>query len=111
MEPGHDTLARAPAGVCTRVDVWHLSPDYGGAVMGPYCDFCDHRCFVLRRLPDDATGKIAGVGEILMATCQRGMAHDLEQTGYTHKTAINPCAPHLSAGVESGLAARPAEVR
>jgi hypothetical protein len=80
-------------------------------VMGPYCDFCDHRCFVLRRLPDDANGKIAGVGEILMATCQRGMAHDREQTGYTHKTAINPCDPQPAVGVEGNPAARSAEVR
>lgn len=57
--------------------------------MGPYCDFCDRRCFVLRRLPDDSTDQDAG-RQILMATCQHGMAHDLKATGYTHKTAINP---------------------
>jgi len=25
-----------------------------------------------------------------LATCQRGMAHDLAKTGHTHVTAINP---------------------
>lgn len=56
--------------------------------MGPYCDYCQHRCFVPRILPDDATfwpGK-----SLLMATCSKGMEHDLKGTGYTHLTAINP---------------------
>lgn len=51
--------------------------------MGPYCAFCDHRCFVERRLPD--TGDL-----LLMATCTAGMAHDRSETGFDHTTAINP---------------------
>lgn len=59
--------------------------------MGPYCNFCGTRCFVLRVLPKEAKSRLAG-GELLMATCRRGMAHDLEQTGHTYKTATNPNA-------------------
>jgi len=51
--------------------------------MGPYCMYCDQRCFVLRRLAD--TGR-----RLLMATCAAGMDHDQIMTGFTHKTAINP---------------------
>jgi hypothetical protein len=40
--------------------------------MGPYCMFCDHRCFV-----EDVAGR-------LLATCQRGIAHDRAQLGYAY---------------------------
>lgn len=56
--------------------------------MGPYCRYCQHRCFVLRVMPEDATfmpGK-----QVLLATCSKGMEYDLTTSGYTHKTAINP---------------------
>jgi hypothetical protein len=53
--------------------------------MGPYCQFCDFRCFVERRLPFTTD-------TFLMATCQRGMAHDRAKTGHDHTTAINPAA-------------------
>ncbi|MGH8867106.1 MAG: hypothetical protein ACRDYU_03810 [Actinomycetes bacterium] len=49
--------------------------------MGPYCQFCDRRCFVLRVLPDGTS--------LLMATCPRGMGHDRSVTGHTHETARN----------------------
>jgi hypothetical protein len=60
--------------------------------MGPYCNYCDHRCFVRRELPADSPAKAAPrfAGEILMATCARGMAHDRRETGYDHTTAIKP---------------------
>lgn len=51
--------------------------------MGPYCKFCNSRCFLPR------AGKQMGTTAIL-ATCPRGMAHDLKTIGYTHRTAINP---------------------
>lgn len=51
---------------------------------GAYCQYCDQRCFVLRRLPD---GK-----EWHMATCPKGMEHDRAVTGYDHTTAHNPLA-------------------
>jgi len=51
--------------------------------MGPYCRYCDHRCFALRCLPD--TGR-----QLLMATCPAGEDHDQVMIGYTHKTATNP---------------------
>lgn len=54
--------------------------------MGPYCMFCDHRCFVPRQV-------IVG-GEVLwdgiMATCQRGAAHDRAKLGVDYSTAHNP---------------------
>jgi hypothetical protein len=51
--------------------------------MGPYCKFCGSRCFLPR------AGAQLGTTTIL-ATCRRGMAHDLKTSGYTHRTAINP---------------------
>jgi hypothetical protein len=61
---------------------------------GAYCRYCDHRCFVLRRLPADARGPHAGT-TIHLATCARGMEHDRSVTGYDVDTAINP-ARHAS---------------
>jgi hypothetical protein len=53
---------------------------------GAYCKFCGHRCFVNRVIPDGPMQGWAGH----LATCQGGMAHDLEMTGHTHETALNP---------------------
>lgn len=50
---------------------------------GAYCKFCGMRCFVYRILPDASWS-----GH--MATCQGGMAHDRQQTGYDSETAVNP---------------------
>lgn len=50
--------------------------------MGPYCMYCEHRCFVPRRVP--------GSSATLMATCPGGMACDMRATGYTYLTATNP---------------------
>jgi hypothetical protein len=56
--------------------------------MGPYCQYCGQRCFLLRTLPADATDN---AGEtILLATCPAGMARDRQATGHDHETAINP---------------------
>jgi len=41
--------------------------------MGPYCNYCDHRCFV-----DDPNRS----GYIL-ATCLQGMEHDKRHLGYS----------------------------
>lgn len=54
-------------------------------MMGPYCLYCDFRCFVYRVLPDRSW---AG----LMATCQSGMERDLIELGYDYRTADNPYA-------------------
>jgi alcohol dehydrogenase class IV len=51
--------------------------------MGPYCRYCDHRCFVERRIPDTRT-------TVLLATCSAGMAHDRSAVGHDHTTALNP---------------------
>lgn len=59
--------------------------------MGPYCDYCGRRCFLPRRLPADARTRAGR--NLIMATCAKGMEHDLAVTGYTHATAINPYDP------------------
>jgi len=46
--------------------------------MGPYCQFCDHRCFVHNpRSEPRAT---------IIATCARGQVHDLKHLGYNYRT-------------------------
>jgi hypothetical protein len=52
--------------------------------MGPYCRFCDRRCFVLRALADGR--------HILLATCPDGMEHDRRKCGQDYTTATNPLA-------------------
>lgn len=61
--------------------------------MGPYCRYCDHRCFVLRVLP--------GGEQALMATCKRGMERDLLVAGHTHRTASNPITGTVDEQVDS----------
>lgn len=55
--------------------------------MGPYCKFCDRRCFVVRVVPDGPKKGWQGC----MATCPEGMAFDRKMlAGYDHGTSINP---------------------
>lgn len=61
--------------------------------MGPYCRYCNNRCFVSRWIP--------GQGTILLATCGPGADHDKRETGYTAGTAVNPNDPTLRAYVEA----------
>lgn len=56
--------------------------------MGPYCRYCDQRCFVHRVLADGRP--------MLLATCPDGMAHDRAACGQDHTTAINPHAGHTA---------------
>lgn len=56
--------------------------------MGPYCNFCDRRCFVPRVMPDDATWMPGQ--PVILATCPKGAEHSRAKTGYDHTTAINP---------------------
>lgn len=70
---------------------------------GSYCKFCGHRCFVLRTIPDGPQKGWTGH----LATCQRGMMHDLGETGHTHLTAVNPvtepdAAAEIAAEVRAG---------
>jgi hypothetical protein len=58
--------------------------------MGPYCRYCDRRCFVERILHDDQWS--------LLATCEAGMEHDRERVGEDHVTARNPRNPDSMAG-------------
>ncbi|MGW3445659.1 hypothetical protein [Streptomyces sp. NPDC001076] len=60
---------------------------------GAYCKFCDRRCFVYRIIPDGSEKDWAGH----LATCEAGMAHDREQTGHDHTTAINPVTENSDA--------------
>lgn len=55
---------------------------------GAYCRYCDHRCFVERKVPADAK-RMAG-WTVHLATCSAGKAHDRAMTGYDADTAINP---------------------
>ena len=50
--------------------------------MGPYCDYCARRCFVLRVLADGQ--------RMLLATCTAGAAHDRQACGEDYTTARNP---------------------
>lgn len=62
--------------------------------MGPYCQYCQRRCFLLRVLKDGRT--------MLLATCARGMEHDLASCGETHETAVNPIAdPEAAAALRA----------
>jgi len=54
--------------------------------MGPYCNYCGRRCFLPRVIPD---GPRKGES-LILATCGAGMARDVEATGHTHETALNP---------------------
>jgi hypothetical protein len=80
--------------------------------MGPYCDYCDQRCFVLRVLPVDA--KVRQGEEITMATCPEGMGHDRDVTGYDHRSVIDPMTfdPHRDATLlhARGLARSPGRI-
>lgn len=56
--------------------------------MGPYCRFCDSRCFyhpihVVERLPRDLANRLIDrVGEVpMLASCPAGRAFDKQATG------------------------------
>lgn len=81
--------------------------------MGPYCRFCDRRCFVVRVIPDGPEAGWSGC----MSTCVRGMVRDRDRLGHDHRTAINPCAPWATVvlvgedrGVRADLALLPEQV-
>lgn len=68
--------------------------------MGAYCKFCGQRCFVVRVIPDGPKKGWSGC----LATCQRGMMHDLGETGHTHLTAINPVTePDAAAAIAAAV--------
>ena len=69
--------------------------------MGAYCTFCGRRCFLVRVIPD---GPMKG-RTFALATCLRGMEHDLARTGHTHVTALNPVTePDAVAAVAAQMA-------
>lgn len=70
--------------------------------MGPYCKFCDHRCFVVRDLPGPRVGSQF---DVLMATCEGGKKADRERFGLDHTGALNRAdsGPRYSQSVTSGF--------
>ncbi len=54
--------------------------------MGPYCKFCDNRCFV-----HDPTG-----GPLILATCAKGKDHDRRSLGYDVEMARAKRAEELA---------------
>jgi len=52
--------------------------------MGPYCNYCNRRCFVPRVLKDGRN--------LILATCPAGAEHDRQAVGEDHTTAVNPLA-------------------
>ena len=66
--------------------------------MGPYCKFCDQRCFVERIIPAD--GLVYAGQTILMATCPDGMSHDKKVCGHDQTTAINPAKAESGMSIE-----------
>lgn len=70
--------------------------------MGAYCKFCGRRCFVVRVIPDGPEKGWTGC----LATCHRGMAYDLGETGHTHITAVNPVTePEAAAEIAAAVRA------
>lgn len=59
---------------------------------GAYCKFCGRRCFVYRVVPN---GPRKGWGGH-MATCPKGMEHDLKVLGHTSETAVNPLEKRMT---------------
>lgn len=64
------------------------SDEKGGAVMGPYCKFCNQRCFT--HMPLNAPQHIvdayvAKVGSIpIIATCPGGQQFEKDKVGYCY---------------------------
>ncbi len=54
---------------------------------GAYCKFCGQRCFVDRKMPEDARWRPGQ--SVHLATCREGAAYDRQHSGYDHTTAIN----------------------
>jgi len=62
--------------------------------MGPYCEFCAQRCFVL--MPTDTPSHIAkayqeevGLGiHPLLATCKKGQSHEKNWVGYCYNDIL-----------------------
>ncbi len=66
--------------------------------MGPYCKFCDRRCFV--HLPQDTPVEaLEAYGRnTIVATCAPGQAFELERTGWNYnriQAVATAAAPEL----------------
>lgn len=53
---------------------------------GSYCNYCEHRCFVERRII--VAGEAIWSGH--MATCVKGREHDRRVLGVDESRALNP---------------------
>ncbi len=68
--------------------------------MGPYCQYCDRRCFLLRVLPNGRT--------ILLATCTSGMANDRAKCGgHDHRTTVNAITTEVDLKVRRRTVTQP----
>lgn len=78
--------------------------------MGPYCNYCNNRCFV--HMPADAPpDAVAAYGAFsILATCQRGQQFEMEKLGWNYdailsavkktESAKEECAPPAQTGRE-----------
>lgn len=57
--------------------------------MGPYCEFCQQRCFV--PFPEGTPKEILDAyipGVTIISTCNAGQAFEKQQTGYCYRDII-----------------------
>ena len=57
---------------------------------GPYCRYCDQRCFVERVWPPDEKRPYNSGRRSYFATCPAGAEHDRAVLGFDYRTAGNP---------------------
>jgi hypothetical protein len=71
--------------------------------MGPYCKFCDHRCFV--PFPEKTPQAILDAygSSSIVATCARGQAFERDKVGYCFGDILRALAQEKE--VESDAAA------
>ncbi len=61
--------------------------------MGPYCQFCNQRCFVY--FPDDTPGHILDAYRkvcptvTIIAACPGGQAYERKKIGYCYQDIVN----------------------
>jgi hypothetical protein len=76
--------------------------------MGPYCRFCDQRCFVPipAETPEHILQAYGGAGSMLVATCRRGQDFERKKTGYC-LDMIRSAIPDIPKGDTMMMTERP----
>jgi hypothetical protein len=61
--------------------------------MGPYCNFCDQRCFVY--FPEGTPQEVLSAygTSTIIATCPKGQAFELERVGFCYDEILKMIAP------------------